>query len=243
MSEPRPTVRLLHTSDIHLTDRPSSAEGLAGAIDVAIGHAVDVVLIAGDLFDHPRVGPAALELALEQFARIALPIIVIPGNHDQVDHNSPYHRFDLGQAGPHVVFAGEAEGRRVVFDDIRLAVWARGIHDHTPRHQPLLGYGPAPLGYWDVVLTHGHFVSDTERSDRSSRITQSEIARLECDYVALGHWHHFVDVSTGGVPAYYSGSPSEPGIDYPSVSVVTLDDPAGASVERVAVARSSLVRD
>jgi DNA repair protein SbcD/Mre11 len=237
----RPTVRLLHTSDIHLTDLASSAEGLRAAMDVAIARAVDVVLIAGDLFDHPRVGPAAWSAALEQLARLTQPIVVIPGNHDQIDDASPYHRVDLREAGPHVVFVGEAEGRRIIFEDLRLAVWARGIWDHSPRHRPLAGYEPPAAGYWNVVLTHGHFVPDGEPSDRSSRITQSEIADLGCDYVALGHWHHFVDVSASGVPAYYSGSPSELGAQAASVSIVTLDDQTGARVERVGVGKSPLL--
>lgn len=167
---------------------------------------------------------------------------MIPGNHDQVDETSPYHRVDLREAGPHVVFVGEAEGRQVVFEDLRLAVWARGIQDHSPNHRPLAGYEPAGPDYWNVVVTHGHFVPHGEPSDRSSRITEAEIADLGCDYVALGHWHHFVDVSANGVPAYYSGSPSEPGPNDPSVSVVTLDESTGARVERVMVPKAPSLR-
>ncbi|HEY3941077.1 MAG TPA: metallophosphoesterase [Acidimicrobiales bacterium] len=239
---PRPTLRLLHTSDIHLTDHPASAEGLVAAVDVALAHRVDVVLIAGDLFDHPRVGEPATHAALQQLARLTQPTVVIPGNHDQLDEQSPYHRVDLRQAGPHVVFAGEPEGRHVVFDELALDVWARGIADHTPRHRPLAGYDQPTAGYWNVVVTHGHFVPDGEASDRSSRITRSELAALGCDYVALGHWHHFVDVSVDGVAAFYSGSPSEPPDRNPTVSVVTLEEPSGARVERVGIAPRTLRR-
>ena len=81
---------------------------------------------------------------------------------------------------------------------------------HDPDNLPLDGYAPHPGDHWRVVLAHGHHVDDaTDESHRSSRISAADIAALECDFVALGHWHRFFDASTGNVPAFYSGSPSE----------------------------------
>ena len=83
-----------------------------------------------------------------------------------------------------------------------------------------------------MVITHGHYVPDGDSSDRSSRISHGEIAGLECDYVALGHWHRHTDVSSEGVVAYYSGSPSDAGSDGPSVNLVTLHPDDGVLVHR-----------
>jgi DNA repair exonuclease SbcCD nuclease subunit len=224
---------LLHTSDVHLTDNPESTVGLIGAVDVALDRKVDLVLIAGDLFDHSRVGAATVERAIEQLARLTQPVVVIPGNHDQVDERSIYHQVDLESAGDHVTFVGAPGGRQLLFDSLSLAIWARGIEDHHPGHRPLHGYQPAGPGYWNVVLTHGHYVPDGQESARSSQITETEIRNLGCDYLALGHWHRFLDVSAGGVAAFYSGSPWEHFGDLASVSVVSLDPAAGVSVERV----------
>ena len=38
-------------------------------------------------------------------------------------------------------------------------------------------------------------------------ISNAEIEATEADYLALGHWNRAVQVGTGKVPAYYSGSP------------------------------------
>ena len=129
-------------------------------------------------------------------------------------------------------FAGNPAGEQLLFADLSLAIWARGIEDHTPKHRPLEGYRAADPGWWSVVVTHGHYVRAGEASDRSSPITQAEIGLLGCHYLALGHWHRFLDVSEGDVKAFYSGSPSEPGTHGASVNLVTLDPQTGVRVER-----------
>jgi exonuclease SbcD len=228
----RPSVRLLHTSDIHIAgDRPS-LEGLQAVVETANQLDVDIVLVAGDLFDSARVADEAVGLALSQLGRFQRPVVVIPGNHDCVDDRSIYHRVDLTTAGEHVFFAGDPEGEQLVFEDLSLIVWARGIESHDPGNRPLAGYAPADPRYWRVVLTHGHFVPNGDQSGRSSPINQEEIGQLECDYLALGHWHQFADVSQGDVKAFYSGSPCDFGLTGTTVNLVTLSDEGGVSVER-----------
>jgi DNA repair protein SbcD/Mre11 len=228
----RPVVRLLHTSDIHVAGDDLSAGALRAVIDTAVDSDVDVVLIAGDLFDHARIDDGVVERTVVQLARLEQPVIVIPGNHDCVEVPSIWQRADLSAAGNHVRFVGEPAGERLVFEDLALEVWARGIERHEPRHRPLDGYQPADPGYWSVVVTHGHYVATGEQSDRSSPITQDEIGQLGCDYLALGHWHRFLDVSEGGVTAFYPGSPSDVRGEKPTVNVVTLHPETGVAVER-----------
>ena len=228
-------LRLLHTSDVHLTDRPTGLDTFSSVIEMALEAQVDAVLIAGDLFDHARVPDSAIAATVDQLRRLEQPVVVIPGNHDCVETGSIYERADLGAAGGHVFFVGEPQGRQVLLERLRLAVWARGIEDHDPRHRPLAGYEPLPRDWWQVVVTHGHFVPRGESSERSSQIHQDEIAGLGCDYVALGHWHHFFDASTDGVAAFYSGSPTDRIGGDPSVNLVTLDPVTGPDVERVPV--------
>ncbi len=233
----RPLVRLLHTSDIHVAaagDRAVAA--LQAVVDRALEAEVDVVVIAGDLFDSARVDDRALQQTIGELARLERLTVVIPGNHDCVETPSIWQRVDLSAAGDHVRFAGDPAGERLVFEHLGLAMWARGIERHEPAHRPLEGCAAPDPAYWNVVVTHGHYVSRGELSDRSSTITQDEIGQLGCDYLALGHWHRFVDVSEAGVTAYYSGSPSEPPGESPTVNVVTLHPETGVEVERLPVA-------
>jgi exonuclease SbcD len=234
-----PTVRMLHTSDIHIAGDLVSMAALRAVVATAVESEVDIVLIAGDLFDSSRVRDDTVELTLQELGQLPMPVVVIPGNHDCVDERSIYHRVDLSSAGEHVFFAGSPVGEALIFEELSLAIWARGIENHDPRNRPLTGYVAADPAYWQVVLTHGHYVPDGEVSDRSSQITQEEIGLLHCDYVALGHWHRFLDVSEGEVSAFYCGSPSEPGREGATVNLVTLDPAAGVRVERTPIGEAS----
>ncbi len=234
MTGAKPRLRLLHTSDVHIGDGYGPRLGsLSAVVNVALSRQVDAVIIAGDLFDSARVPPEMVDLTLKELSRLRQPTIVIPGNHDCVDKDSIYRRGDLGEAGGHVHFVGDPAGKLLVFDELALSVWARGIEDHHPGHKPLLGHAPGDARHWRVVVTHGHYVPAGEDSFRSSMIRQEEIGSLEADYVALGHWHRFLDVSHNGVAAFYSGSPGEDGSSFASANLVTLDPVAGVSVERV----------
>src|SRR5215470_10971182 len=91
-STSRPTRRLLHTSDLHIDDRTYTHEVFAAVVDVAIESAVDMVLIAGDLFDHARITPGTAERVIAELARIPVQTVVIPGKHDCTGPGSLYDR-------------------------------------------------------------------------------------------------------------------------------------------------------
>ncbi len=85
-------LRILHTADWHLgktlkgVDRtPEIAGALEVLLEVVRKERVDLVLVAGDLFDRPQVGAEAEEVALGfflQLKELGVPALVIAGNHD-----------------------------------------------------------------------------------------------------------------------------------------------------------------
>ena len=235
----RRSLRFLHTSDVHIGEGQNAGKrlcGLRGVVDVAQTRSVDALLIVGDLFDEARVPHDQVDDALAELARLDIPTIITCGNHDAMGSPSIHDRVALADVGDRIHFAAAPEGEHLVFEDIDLAVWSRGMVEHTPDNLPLDGYAPHPGDFWRVVLAHGHHVADENaETDRSSRISVSDIAALDCDYVALGHWHRFFDASVGGVPAFYSGSPSESGGSFASANFITLEAGRGALVERVAI--------
>lgn len=227
-------LRLLHTSDVHIGDEFDPARRLAGltaVVDAAIAYHVDALLIVGDLFDSTRVKLPDVEAALLQLARLTIPTIVSNGNHDALENPSIYDCVRVADAGDHIHFIDDIEGRHVVLKDLHLAIWGRALLGHELRRKPLEGYEKHREGYWQVVLAHGYYFPPDEQSDRSSPILAQDIAELGCDYLALGHWHHFVDVSANGVTAFYSGAPSTGG-----ANLVMLDPASGTRVERVSLA-------
>ena len=236
MSVDRPHLRLLHTSDVHIGDDINPARrllGLTAVVDAAIDGGVDALLIVGDLFDSARVRPPLVDEALAQLSRINIPTLVTVGNHDCLSQPSIYDRVDMLAAGGHIRFLDDPDGESVRFDDLRLNVWARAMIEHHPAHKPLEGFERGGDGYWNIAMAHGHYVPDDESNYRSSPIWEREIAGLGCDYLALGHWHRFLDVSSQGVPAFYCGSPSESGGSFASANLVSLHPQDGVSVERV----------
>src|ERR1700683_5578187 len=80
---------VVHSSDLHVdhdyTARLHGGDGVAGlacVLDAARGMAADVVILAGDTFDSHRVPQDLIERAAAVIAAAALPIVVLPGNHD-----------------------------------------------------------------------------------------------------------------------------------------------------------------
>jgi len=231
MVDLRKTVRLLHTSDIHIGEEFAPARRLAeltAVVDGAIAHHVDALLIVGDFFDNSRVISQDAQSALRQLTRLTIPTIISNGNHDALETPSIYEHVNLADAGDHIHFIDDTNGKHIVLEDLRLTIWARAMMGHEPRHKPLKGYRKPTEGYWQVVLAHGFYFPADEQPDRSSPILAEEIAWLGCDYLALGHWHHFIDVSAEGVAAFYSGSPSTG-----AANLVILDPTTGPRVERV----------
>ena len=61
---------------------------------------------------------------------------------------------------------------------------------------------------WQVALAHGHYEPPGAVPLRPSWLfSDDDIEATGADYLALGHWNRAVQVGTGSVPAYYSGSP------------------------------------
>lgn len=210
----KPCVDILHTSDIHLDNNigeagaESSAQlGFIKVIDTALAMRVDLFLLAGDLFDHNRVGDACLEFASSQLARLTCPVVMVTGNHDCLADHSVYHRYDPGEAGRHVCFIREEEGSVVDFDHLGLRIWGKGIVDHHPGNKPLARVPQHDAGGWYVGMTHGYYV---ERGAEmySSLITPEEVEASGLDYLALGHVHVFSTMRHGKTLAAYPGSPN-----------------------------------
>src|SRR5712692_6992273 len=94
MASSRRPLRLLHTADIHLdSDGCGNAAEQAAhrererrifrrIVECALTERVDLLLIAGDLFDHNRVPDETVEFARRELDRLRSPVVVLPGNHD-----------------------------------------------------------------------------------------------------------------------------------------------------------------
>jgi exonuclease SbcD len=235
----RKKIRLIHTSDTHLGDdwHPELAEAaLQVVVDGVASLGGDALLIVGDVFDHARVPDAVLEFFLEQVARLTVPVIILPGNHDLYDANSLYLRGPFQHKPPHLRIFTNPAGEVISLPELGLDFWGRAMPLHTPQFRPLQGMPSERNGRWLVALAHAHFHFPDDTEQRSSPIYPHEVAQASCDYLALGHWERHVDVSQGRVKAVYSGSPLGASQNYQSVSVTVVDlDPEQGVQTRQAV--------
>jgi DNA repair exonuclease SbcCD nuclease subunit len=217
---PQQALKILHTADVHLDlddygadpharrYRDINQQAFRTVIDVAIQEQVDVLLIAGDLFDSNRPSADVVDFAIAELRRVGRPVIMIPGNHDCLSTQSIYRRVDLPGACPNLLLISHPNGEQHYLSDHNLVLWGRGMVEHEPAYRPLGGI-PRPQGEaWHIALGHGFFMDDDVPSYRSSPIFAGEIRASGWDYVALGHCHAFSDVSQGPVAAYYSGAPA-----------------------------------
>lgn len=234
------SLKLLHTSDIHLDDQIGEGNdtshgqhGLSAVIDCAIAQNVDMVLLAGDLFDHNRVKQPCLDFATQQLARLSCPLVMITGNHDCMADYSVYHRYDPRDAGSHVTFLQEEAGAVSRFESLGVTIWGRGIVDHHPENKPLEHVPDHEHEGWYLGMTHGYYVNRGAQAF-SSLITPDEIERSELDYLALGHVHVYTTMTHGATTAAYCGSPNRgQGVTEMSAALVSLDPASGVTVEKM----------
>ena len=202
---------LLHTADLHLgksfsTLPPERAEQrradllatLTRICRKARAWRVDLLCVAGDLFD--RVQPAMPLLAAVRAAlsEAEVPVLLLPGNHDPLEATSPY--LDAHWPG-NVMRAGQPGWQRMPVDEYE--VWAfgyaRGEAHRSPwEHFPGCG-AEALLALHAACLAPG-----LEADAGYYPFTPRDIPA--CAYLALGHHHRALQVARNPV-AWYAGSP------------------------------------
>ena len=207
---------LLHTADIHLDNRPGDGPQpprahsvFEAVVDCALDCNVDMVLIAGDLFDHNRVEAGTVTFAQDQLQRLRCPAVILPGNHDCLQDGGIYSRHDFNTACENVRVISDPDGQEMTFPELDLRVWGRAMETHEPSFHPLarIPVRGAKAARWHVAMGHGFFYEDFETPERSSPILASEIRESGWDYIALGHKHVMADHSQDDVAAWYPGTP------------------------------------
>jgi len=232
---PSRDVVVVHSSDLHVdhdyTARLHGGDGTAGlgcVLAAARDLSADVVLLAGDTFDSHRVPQDLIEQAAAVIGAAALPVVILPGNHDPAIASAIYRGGALAAVkNLHVI--GVTHDDTVAFPNLSLEIWGRAHRDYDD----MIPFETvrARRSRWLIAMAHGHYEPKPDRGigpRPSWLISDDEIAATGADYVALGHWNRAVRVGNGVVPAYYSGSPEYAG----TINVVRLSDAGGVTVTR-----------
>jgi exonuclease SbcD len=232
-------MRLLHTSDWHIgrslhgTDLLAEQEAVLGGLaEVVRTESVDVVVVAGDVYD--RAVPSAdatgvLSRVVERLRRAGAKVVLTPGNHDSARRLGTFSGL-LAAGGLHVRAETGRLDEPVLLSDEHGDVAVYGLPYLEPevaRHELGLAEGRsheavltaamdrvrADLflrpGVRSVVLAHafvgGGVPSDSERDICVGGVDLVPAAVFDgVDYVALGHLHRPQTLSDR---VRYSGSP------------------------------------
>jgi DNA repair exonuclease SbcCD nuclease subunit len=258
---------LLHLSDVHLGARHADMGDLAvrqrerqlaafgRAIEVALREHVDIVLIAGDLFDSNAQPRRAVERAVAELRRLTdtgIRVVIIPGTHDAYDARSIYRAFDLAamaglRHGSDLLTVLTPDRPELHLRDLDLIVHGRVFATKRAPRSPLEGFDVSgdERASWKVGMIHGSLRIPGRVEQDDVIFSEAEIAASGLDYLALGHWHSAQSGRAGQTTWAYSGAPEPVAVDQDGAGEVCLvrledgiDGSASVKVERVRVGRT-----
>lgn len=167
-------MKILHTADLHLKSR-EHIPLVDTIIHAANQENVDLIIIAGDLFDVANQGRDLESALLPIWKKFRGDILVVPGNHDFRYLN---HRNELA---PNVIVANQLPYSVAQID---------GIYFVCVPYQENMCLSDIQIPKYDpaVLITHGTF----GKQDVYFPIMSEDVVD-RYQYVALGHYHTWFD--------------------------------------------------
>ncbi len=215
------SVKILHAADFHLDSafgaltgeqaklRRRESRALVERLSNYVNQSrIDVVLLAGDLFDSETTYRETVEQLLAALGAMRARVFIAPGNHDYFGARSPYATLDWPE-NVHVFTAAGVE--RVMLEELGCVVYGAAFTDQAQEESLLSGFSAPEDGLIHLMVLHGDLSAAQTPYDP---ITREQIASSKLDYLALGHTHAFGGVQRAGRTAYaYSGCPEGRGFD------------------------------
>lgn len=202
-------LKILHTGDIHL-DSPFSrldarrAEIRRGELRAAFSammrfareHAVDLLLIAGDLFDNESVTRETVALLTREFSLFPGKIVISPGNHDCITPGGVWEKTSFPE---NVTVFREPTLTRLSFDELQTDVYGCAFVSPERTDSPLTGAHAADPSRINLLCLHGDTASPLSHY---GPLTKTEILGFGAEYAALGHIHNPGEIVSTGASAY-----------------------------------------
>ncbi|NLW11008.1 MAG: DNA repair exonuclease [Clostridiaceae bacterium] len=217
-------IKVLHCADLHLgselTGAPGSAaqrkQELLGTFrritNICRDEGVDLLLIAGDMFEGANVDDATVQSVKEYLKNMGSTVAAIaPGNHDYVSIDSPF----AGNNWPENVIIFRSDLAKVEFPERGFAVCGAGFTCTYQRESLLEDAGGLMLdsSLINICVLHGDLGPNGAISDYNL-VTEAQLAASGFSYVALGHIHKRTAILRTGPCSYsYPGCPDGRGFD------------------------------
>ena len=202
-------MRILHAADLHLDSafaglaeekaallRQESRDILRRMVDWANDHAVDVMLLSGDLFDSDRMYSQTARTLAQALARFRGRIFLSPGNHDFYAPGSSYDAVDWPE---NVHIFTSRRPQTVLLRSLNASVTGAAFtaaEEWEPFDGASFSGGDAPIR---LGVLHGEV---TRGESKYRAIPPAEIEKTNLTYLALGHVHRCAGVQRAGNTAY-----------------------------------------
>ena len=202
-------MRILHAADLHLDSafaglaeekaallRQESRDILRRMVDWANDHAVDVMLLSGDLFDSDRMYSQTARTLAQALARFRGRIFLSPGNHDFYAPGSGYDAVDWPE---NVHIFTSRLPQTVLLRSLNASVTGAAFTS-AEEWEPFDG---ASFSGGDASIRLGVLHGEVTRGESKYRaIPPAEIEKTNLTYLALGHVHRCAGVQRAGNTAY-----------------------------------------
>ncbi|KXU87138.1 metallophosphatase [Caballeronia megalochromosomata] len=200
----RCTVKLLHTADWQIGEAfgqfeideatllgAARIESVKTVAKLAAERAVDIVVVAGDVFDQQDVQDHIVRRMFDAMGAYAGRWVLIPGNHDAAKVESVWTRAAKLKCIPQNVIVA-TKPQTLLFHDLKLALLCAPLVQQNTFEDTTEFFDAeeSPEGYCRVGLAHGSMqgvLAEDIDSPNPISSTRAETARL--DYLALGDWH------------------------------------------------------
>lgn len=197
-------MKFIHTADNHI-DAPLTSltpdkalqrkimrrNSFSSIIDFAISSSVDMLLIAGDLFDRPDPAPSSLAFCCDEFRRLGkIPVFISLGNHD--------YRIPTSDFPENIHIFSHTFERISCKDTIVTGVSFCGeTADFSSSVPPV-----SDSSKHNILLIHGDILTKSDYNP----LDCARLSTLGYDYIALGHIHSFHRSANFAYPGCHDAS-------------------------------------
>ena len=198
-------IRFLHGADFHLDSafgalpaqraaerRRESRELLFRLADYVNGHDIDLVLLAGDLFDSASPFRETGEQLAAALGQMRARVFVAPGNHDWYGPGSPW---ETAAWPENVTVFREGALTAAEVPELDLVVHGAAFTGPDQPESLLAGFTAPADGKVHIGLLHGELDGAEDRYDP---IRREEVSASGLAYLALGHVHKRMEPLTLG---------------------------------------------
>ena len=213
-------VSFIHTGDLHIgrqfhfarrgdvyggNRRMDLWENFERILNTAEKNHIDLLLIAGDLFDAAEADLREIERVAERLGRLTRTHVVIcAGNHD---HYSSLSTYGLTEWPDNVTLFKTGRLESVYFPDLNTEIYSLSWTKRTYATMPFPPAFEVNPEHTNILMLHG------DACNMHSEYMPIPVERLtQFDYTALGHLHNHFYINEHTV---YCGTPEPLGFDEP----------------------------